>query len=270
MLERILVPLDGSLLAERILPELRRLLRGKDPEIVLVRAAVPPPVETSMMLLDGLQKAAREYLEAVRKRLAKDGLHVRAVVRPGSPVDVILDVAEEEKSTLLALATHGETGLKRLLAGSTAEALLRRSPIPAFVVRPFGSADEGPVESRPIRGILLPVEEVERSLSLLSPVTELAREFGSRVFILKVGPPEKKDVRSGVLGVRLRTAGIDVLDLGGLGEPVDEILETARHYPVDLIAMATHGRNGISRLVEGSVTESVLRKAMCPLLVVRA
>lgn len=283
----ILLPLDGSPLAERVLPEVRRLALRKECEIILVRAVVPPPVENSIMALDAMLSAAREYLLDVRDRLAREGFRVRAVIRPGSAVGVILEVAEEENATLLALATHGETGLKRLLVGSVAEDLLRRSPIPMYVIRPFWSVELLPSpkdrpELRAIRNILLPLDESDRSLVLLPFITEFARQFDSRVVLLRAQSDKARSEAEGVeqdaeddavlrvFARRFERKGIKTLSIAGTGKPVDEILEVARHHEIDLIAMATHGRTGISRLVEGSVTEAVLRKSTCPLFVVRA
>lgn len=287
MIKRILVPLDGSTLSERILPQVRRLLYREDSEVILVHAVVPPLVETSMMVLDTMLAAARERILGIQDRLSQQGVRVRSIVQPGDAESVILEAAEEQQATLMALATHGETGLKRLLLGSVAENLLRRTPIPVLVVRPFLSVDLLPSqvekpELQPIRSILLPLDEEDHSLAVLPAVTELARLFGSRVILLRVRPSqvrneverEERRMRDEgdlqVCSQRLGRKGIETLSLIGQGKAVDEILKTARHYDVDLIAMATHGRTGIARLLEGSVTEEVLRKSTCPLLVARA
>jgi len=83
MIDRILVPLDGSRVAEQILPHLRRLLHRQDAEVVLVRAAVPPPMENGMLIADVLLAAAREYLAEMQDRLRDQGARVRAIVRVG-------------------------------------------------------------------------------------------------------------------------------------------------------------------------------------------
>ena len=198
MIDRIVVPLDGSRVAEQILPHLRRLLFRHDSEVILVRAAVVPPVESSVMLMaDALLAGARDYLMKVQDRLVEQGARVKSVARLGSPVGVILDVAREERATMLALATHGETGLKRLLVGSVAEALLKKSPVPVFVVRPFWSYELLPRrvdmdEHRPIRKILFSLDESDDAKDPLSPLVELAELFGASVVLLKVRPPENR------------------------------------------------------------------------------
>src|SRR5258706_3606737 len=106
MLDRIVVPLDGSLASEQILPHLRRLLFRHDSEILLVRAAVPPISETGVVSLamDDLIGAAKNYLQEMQDRLEQQGARVRSIVRAGSAVGVILDVTDEEKATMVAMA----------------------------------------------------------------------------------------------------------------------------------------------------------------------
>src|SRR6185295_17616716 len=111
MLERIIVALDGSLTAEAVLPHVRRILHRQDAEIILVRAVVPAPVENTILIADAAMGAARSYLTGVQERLEREGVRVSSEVRTGSAVGVILDVVEDRKATMIAMATHGATGL---------------------------------------------------------------------------------------------------------------------------------------------------------------
>jgi nucleotide-binding universal stress UspA family protein len=283
MIERIIVPLDGSLTAEAILPQVRRILHRHDSELILVRAVVPVPAENSILVTDAGTQGAREYLHGVEERLDRQGVRVRSEVRVGSPIGVILDVAEDRKATMIAMATHGATGLKRILLGSVAEALLRKSPVPVLAVRPFWTSDEPPsddAERRPLRTLLVPVDGSDLSSVVVPAALELAGLFEPRVVLLRVldarkksvGAGEAEEAKSHLAGVArpFERKGIDTLRLVEKGDPVEEILKTARFHEADLIAMTTHGRSGIGRLVTGSVTEQVLRRAPVPLLVVRA
>ncbi|MBI3856551.1 MAG: universal stress protein [Planctomycetes bacterium] len=283
MIERIVVPLDGSLTAEAILPQVRRVLYRNDSEIILVRAVVPPPVEQSAMIAEAELGAAREYLVGQLERLEKSGVRVKQVARIGSPVGVILDVVEEQKATLIALATHGSTGLKRLLFGSVAEGVLRKSPVPVLLLRPFWSYELAPTgrpEQRPLRNILLPVDGSDIALQGLSGLVEVADLFESRIVLLRVlEDKKKKPVTSddkaeaakqlGAIAKSIEKKGVETLSLVEKGDPVKQILDAVRFHEIDLVAMTTHGRSGLSRAVTGSVTEEVLRKATVPLLVTR-
>jgi nucleotide-binding universal stress UspA family protein len=283
MIERIVVPLDGSMTAEAVLPQVRRLLYRNDSEVILVRAVVPPPAENSMMVAEAGLGAAREYLMGKKEALESAGARVKAVVRIGTPVGVLLEVAEEEKATLIALATHGATGLARLLMGSVAEAILRKTEIPVLAVRPFWSYDlvpKGGTEFNPIRNILYTVDGSDRSADALPGVLELAELFESRIVLLRVLEPKKgkpapqqecEDAEAQLkrLAKMIEKKGVETLRLLEAGDPVEQILKAVKTQDIDLLALTTHGRGGISRAILGSVTEEVLRQAPVPLLVTR-
>src|ERR1051326_3073269 len=283
MLNRILVPLDGSVTAEAILPHVRRLLYRHDSEVILVRAVDPPVSEGQISIIDTTLGAAREYIAGKKERLEKDGVRVKSIVRMGPAAGTILEVAEEEDATLIALATHGRTGVKRALFGSVAEIVLRKSPVPALAVRPFWSYEllpPGKTEIEPVRNILVPTDGSPRAMAALWPAIEMARLFEARLVFLRVLVPAKngdKPVDEAAAKASLKefaeaaeAEGVSTLTVLEKGEAAKAIIDNARFYGCDLIAMATHGRSGISRLVVGSVTEQVLREATLPLLVVRA
>ena len=284
MIERIVVPLDGSMTAEAILPQVRRVLYRNDSEIILVRALPTPLVEEAAVLAEVQLGAAREYVMGQVEKLQRQGVRVRHVLRMGSPVEVILDVVESEKATLIALATHGKTGLQRFLLGSVAEALLRRSPVPVLLVRPFWSYDLTPpkgAELRPVRSILLPVDGSGLARQALPGLLEFASLFEARIVLLRilagadsrvVEAPENSKARAELedLAQAIEKRGVETLRLLGTGDPVPRILETVREQSIDVIAMTTHGRRGLSRMKHGSLTEEVLRKAEVPLLVTRS
>ena len=189
MIERIVVPLDGSLTAEAVLPQVRRLLYRHDSEVILVRAVNPPMVENAIVAAEAELATAREYLLGQLERLEKAGVRAKYVVRIGSPAGVILDVAAEHRATMIALATHGATGLKRLLFGSVAEAVVRKSPVPVLLVRPFWSYELiAPVrtEHAPVRNMLLAVDGSDLALEALPGVIEIADLFEARVVLLRV------------------------------------------------------------------------------------
>jgi len=282
MLERIIVPLDGSLTAEAVLPHVRRILRRQDSEIILVRAVVPAPVENTMLIADAAMGAARSYVAGIQERLEREGVRVSSEVRAGTAVGVILDVAEDRKATMIAMATHGATGLKRILLGSVAEVVLRKSPVPVLVLRPFWTSEEAPheeMEGVPIRNLLVPVDGSDLAELAVPAALELARLFEARAILLRVLDEDREDTAAEIreaeehLDAISRTferRGIDTFTIVQKGDAVDEILDAARFHHADLIVMTTHGRSGLSRLVTGSVTEQVLRRATVPLLVVRA
>jgi nucleotide-binding universal stress UspA family protein len=139
---RLLVPLDGSAIAEGVLPFVRRLANPGATTIVVLQAvalmpiaAVDAPAPAVLDAEERTREEARRYVEGVAARLGSDGYQADALVRDGDPSTVILDLVRELNVDLIAMTTHGRTGLRRLVFGSVAERVLRDSPVPVFVVR---------------------------------------------------------------------------------------------------------------------------------------
>lgn len=275
MIEKIVVPLDGSVTAEAVLPHVRRLLRLEDAEVVFVRAENPAPVENYVPVAEAALAAAREYGAGIRERFEKDGAKAKAVARLGAPASVILEVIREEKASLVAMATHGRTGLRRLLFGSVAEQLLRKSPVPVLAVRPFWSYELARPD-RGIRNILVPLDGSGTSRAILPRVAAFARLFGARAILLHALDPKRPGERAAMsdylqeAAAELRKSRVDSTTVLEEGPPAKMIQAAARAHDADLVAMTTHGRSGVSRVLTGSVTEEVLRGIQVPLLTVRA
>lgn len=142
MYKRALIPLDGSPVAETILPFILDIAGPLDIEVVLLRVLppVPPmPVEGSTPVLiddEGTRRTdAEEYLAPLAVDLRNKGVRVETLVRPGIPATQIVEAARSAKADLIAMTTHGRSGIRRLMFGSVAEAVLRHSDIPVFLLR---------------------------------------------------------------------------------------------------------------------------------------
>jgi nucleotide-binding universal stress UspA family protein len=279
MLERILVPLDGSQVAEAILTQVRHILVHKAAEVILLRVlTIPPVTETDAgPPTELLVTQATKYVRGLARILGSQGVRVRSRVVEGRAAEGILDIAKEERATLIALATHGRSGLARWVLGSVAEKVVRASPVPVLVVRSFKGTGKGavPVGSGNlfVKKILVPLESTRASMDIVPAVVELAQVFGSQVLLLNVcegsacAVPVPQVTRA---FDRLRESGITVEPLMRQGDAAVEILEACRQEGADLIAMTTHGHTGVSRWMLGSVAEKVLRASPVPLLIVRA
>jgi len=166
---KVLVPLDGSGFSRQALTYLRELLIPRDFAVLLLRVAgvpegvtSPPPKPLALdawllnqgeleadhpifqsQVWDGLKAELYADLEGDVRALTDAGFSVETVVRFGDPADEIVAVAESEDVHLVVMATHGRSGLGRLLMGSVAEAVLRRVSVPVMMVRPrLAGADE--------------------------------------------------------------------------------------------------------------------------------
>ncbi len=273
MFVRILVPVDGSPLAEAVLEHLEPLVARTQAELLLVRAYMLPPVDVSYAALMAQMRADTERdMTALVARLKSRGLNARGVVREGFAADTILRVAEEEGASIIAMTTHGRSGLPHFVLGSVTEKVARASPVPVLIVRSFVGA--APARRDAIRRILLPVDGSDTSLQVVPAVAALAKALDATVVVLNVlepGPanaaasPQIKEAYA-----RLQAAHVRVEPALHQGDPASEILNACAGLDAHLIAMTTHGRSGLTRWALGSVTEKVLRAATVPLLVVRA
>jgi len=142
MYNRALVPLDGSPVAETILPFVLAIAGPLDMEVALLRVLQPVPpfvIEGSRHIVVEDEEARRvdaeEYLAPLAVELRGKGVRVETRVRRGAPATEILAAARETEADLIAMTTHGRSGLGRLMFGSVAEAVLRHSDVPVFLFR---------------------------------------------------------------------------------------------------------------------------------------
>lgn len=142
MYKRVVVTLDGSPLAEGVLPFIVQIAGPLDLEIVLLRVVeprTPSVVEGTRIVevedVEARMAEAKAYLERVAADLQDRGVRTRIEVRRGMPVDEIVAGAKEVDADLIAMTTHGRGGLGRLLFGSVADAVLRRAHLPVFLMR---------------------------------------------------------------------------------------------------------------------------------------
>lgn len=143
MFTNIVVPLDGSELAETALPHVTALASALDAEVVVLQAfpGVTETMSGTFVATDIARAAVREdheratkYLEGVASRLRQEGIRVRVLVVEGPAASSIINNAGE--SSLIAMTTHGRSGLKRTLMGSVADEIIRHSKVPVLILRP--------------------------------------------------------------------------------------------------------------------------------------
>lgn len=140
--KRVLVALDGSTASESVLRFLMEIAGPLDMTVMLLHVLEPIPPQvleaTPHVVLDDVEarrQEAEEYLAPVAAALRAQGVDTSWAIRRGQPADEILAAAKESSANLIAMATHGRTGLGRLLFGSVTEAVLRHAPMPVFLIR---------------------------------------------------------------------------------------------------------------------------------------
>jgi nucleotide-binding universal stress UspA family protein len=290
----LLVPLDGSELAERALPYAVRLAAERGGRLVLTRAALAPPpsgLDWERQQLTVMDEATA-YLADVSQKVAT---RVPVTTAPlyGHAADAILAAAEQMSADSIVMATHGRTGLAHLLHGSVAEAVLTRSPVPVFVVyaRP-GEAAAPPFDSASAR-ILVPLDGSAFAEAALPAALEIVGAAGELVLCSVAAAPDhvERDQQGRVRAYldqqeeAVRREALDYLhqveaqlkqqrpDLQvtldvRIGDPAPGIAMAEIALAADLVVMATHGRTGIRRAVLGSVAGAVLTTGSVPVLLV--
>jgi nucleotide-binding universal stress UspA family protein len=143
MYKRMLIPLDGSELAEAILPFAEQVASPLNAEVILVRVVEAVSAAEAIALAGVVapdtfavrEMEAKRYLHDVERRLSKKGLRARTRIALGPPAAAILGAVQTSAADLVAMTTHGRSGLGRALFGSVAESVLRASPVPVLVIR---------------------------------------------------------------------------------------------------------------------------------------
>jgi nucleotide-binding universal stress UspA family protein len=298
MFKKILVPLDGSKLAERALHSAITLAQHAGGEVILLSI----PVLKHLFVVDGAaygmllpndslvnsRKELTEYLEAVKEKLPYNDFALHTRVVDGDEASVIVETAVTENVDLIIMSTHGYSGLTRWMLGSVTEKVLRSTPCPVMAVR----------SGAPIANILITLDGSELAEHSLSPGLEMARLVDGKATLLRVehglGPhistfgqfhqpiPETlaneddftrqlyqaaKVYLQNLVDKHKRT-GLSIEKAVIFAPAANGILDFAEDQAIDLIVMTTHGRTGLAHWVYGSVTEKVMRGAHCAVLII--
>jgi nucleotide-binding universal stress UspA family protein len=296
MYSKILIPLDGSSTSEKVLPFARILAHTlKLPvellEVVDISAATAHVAADKARYLDTIiaegERASREHLAEVAASFA--GVHVSCRVERSRPADAIIARAEAEPGTLIAMATHGRSGINRWIMGSVAEKVLRGSTNPLLLVRAREEASTGRAVN--LKSIVVPLDGSGLAESVLPTVAEIAQRldveivlcrayelaastyYGSEDYlpkydeILRELKVEVEEYLQNKI-TELKACGVTKASWVALeGAGAEESVRYAKGHPDGLVAMSTHGRSGVTRWTLGSVTEKVVRHSNQPVLV---
>lgn len=270
MLKRILVPLDGSAVADRSLDRTLPLLVQEDTEVTLL--AVESLFDTKRAH-EGAEPL-RAHLEKQRDRLSREGGRALVQVIEGEDAaEEILRFAAELGPSLIVLSAHGHTGNVRSLRGSIAERILRRTEHPLLLVNTLSEAGD----RHGFRRVLVPLDGTETSAKVLPMVASIARICGAEVLLLHVVEDRKTGDRTTKAEHQLSLQNrhgkeLDRLPLRTItveGKPAQAILDAVEREKPDMVAMTTHGQGKSGKWVFGSVAEQVLGHCPAPLLVYR-
>ena len=301
MATRMLVPLDGSELAEQALPCASMLASGMGADLVLLRAVSVPPEEQELLTRAevrpetpsaSLETEAAGYLQRVASRLHDVGVRAELVVRSGPAAETIVDYVKQGGIKQIVMATHGYGGISRWIHGSVAERVLQTATVPILLIRAQKEVPDVAHKPAQCRRILVPLDASALAEQVLPPVTAVAKALCAEVILFRVltlftsvsltgewhMPLEnvveiaRQDAQQYLARVAedLQAQGIAVSIDFQIGAVANAIIDYADMNSIDLTAMCTHGRTGLARWALGSVADRVLRAGSTPLLLVRA
>lgn len=297
MFKRLLVPLDGSRLAESALPTAAYLavrLRASVTLIHIIERNAPQEIHGDRHLTG--KEEAMAYLQEVAQRAFPPSVQVDIHVHRVEVSDVarsIVDHTDEFDPDLIVMCTHGESGLRDRLVGSIAQQVIASGETPVLLIQPD---EQGRADADPIRRILVAMDgKDEHERGLEESVTSLAEATGARLHLLTVIETlSTLGVRETATAMMLPAATRAMLDMAeesacehlqthadaweakGIpvttevlrGDPATQIAEEAKGSNDDLIVLGTHGRTGLDAFWSGSVAPKVLGMTKIPLLII--
>ncbi len=246
----------------------------------------------TLQVLKRESEVAAEYLATVENDVSGGDQKVTTQVLDGDAAEAVLAAVDEAGADLIAISTHGRSGLARWLFGSVATHILERAPVPLLVLHPKEGEDRG-APGPVVKKILVPLDGSDVAMTILPVIEAFAKTMGaSLVLYHSVAPlsayPGFEAAGAAALGdaveemqkqareILARAAegvtslGVEVTTVVSLGAAVDGTLQAVDELDVDLIAIATNGRSGLGRVVLGSVADGVIRRsADVPCLVIR-
>ena len=300
-LQRILVPVDGSNYSDKAVSLAMRLAREHGAEIMFCNAIDYAGIasETAMAgavdlagTFASLDDGAKELLLSASARALAASCRCKAYRLEGRAAAAIVTFAIEAEVDAIVMGTRGLGGLPHLLLGSTAEGVLRTATVPVFVVH--ANSRLAPAEATTaFTTIAVAIDDSEPSDAASAYAVELAAGTGSKLLftsvidaealhdqMLRYGPnaaairSEWESEASALVDIAARqaaAAGVkSTQTVVAFGNPSEEILASADRANADLLAIGTHGRRGLRRLLIGSVAENVVRRGSIPIVVVRS
>lgn len=292
-LKRIMVPLDGSHLAEAVMPiavSLAECLGARLTLLHIIEERPPAKVHGEPHLAS--EKEACDYLEGLARRYgdrAEIEQHVHTVGE-SNVAQSIADHAGELQADMIALCTHGGSGFRRMVWGSIAQLVLKRVGVPVLIVRP-GVPMTGHVAS-----VLVPLDATPNAEGALDLATTFAESCGAAIHLMNVVPTVETVTGDRLAAARLTPIStaealkveetyaqdylsrmMSTLQARGLnvdatvfrGEVGPSIARAVQQFEADIVIIATHGRAGLDAMYTGSVGQTIMARATRPILLVK-
>lgn len=299
MFDPVLVPLDGSLLAECVLPHVVAIARAFNAKVILLRVLDKNQASEKAQLFDLLnwqinKTGAKLYLEKISTRLQKSGLRVETAILEGLVAESITEYALSRGTKLVILSSHGRSGLSQWGISSITHKINISAPASVLIIRAHQPATSKPVDWQYTR-ILVPLDGSRRAENVLPMVAVLARFHKSQIHIVHVVktpemarqmPLSREDVElSDRIVARNREEAIHYLDQVRLYSPLDgmdiqthlltsdnaaaALHELVEKESIDMVALSAHGYSGNNQWPYGSMANNFILYSKAPLLIVQ-
>lgn len=286
-----LIPLDGTPLAEQALSAMPLLKSLGFDQIRLVSvgeiAWQEPSGTVSKELSESIERSRSLYDSYLKERVARVeafGFKASHASRVGRAAEEILDEAEKVNADLIAIATHGRSGVARVRLGSVADQVVRRAEIPTLV---FGPNVEVKLDPFEIRRVLVPLDGSQTGEQALPLARYVAERVGAGLDLVRVvSIPTMSIEPAGGYSVDLVEAmqesariylermaneletSASVRTFAIMGSVADDLLQYMQENAIDLVVMTSHGRGGVVRWLLGSIADRMLH-GPAPVLIVR-
>jgi nucleotide-binding universal stress UspA family protein len=289
--QHILVPLDGSELAERALQPALAIAKAMSARLVLFRVvpqltllAADPQLYEEMGRMSA--EETETYLRAVRAALPPTDVRVETVSELGAPADAIVNYVAAHGVDLIVMSSHGHTGVRRWIHGSVAERVLHEAPCATIIICAANTVD-----FLQYKRLMVPLDGSALAEQALAPASALAEALCTELYLLRVTSPAHVPLETMAMQQvfneiehqerneaerylqqqyqKLPNKHLFFDVLVARRSVADTIIDYVQSRQIDLIVMSTHGRTGLDRVMFGSVTEKVLRGACCATLVIR-
>lgn len=288
MFNRILVPLDQSDLSERVLPIAQCLAKYFESKVDLIYVVATDGETLPEEVFAHARDEGEAYLKGIVDSWPPEHKpnELNADVLAGYPASEIIEQAESQEDTLILMATHGYSGVQRLLLGSVAGKVVQATTTPVLLV-PAGATNPkgGLVE---FERLIIPLDGSELAETVLPYAINLCKTLDMELILVRSYHPNFpgstirmhdvtkivhdsaenyiKDMAEKLKNEGLKNVTYEVLK----GLPAEQITDFAIETPNSVTALCTHGRHGISRWVLGSVTNAVIHCSKEPVLVIRS
>ena len=299
MFDPVMVPLDGSLLAECVLQHVVAIARAFDAKVILLRVLDKKQASEKAQLFDLVnwqinKTGAKLYLEKISARLQKSGLRIETAVLEGLVAESITEHAQNQGSKLIILSSHGRSGLSQWGISSVTQKIIFSAPTSVLIIRARQPATNDTLDQQYTR-VMVPLDGSRRAENVLPMITHLARFHRSQVHIVHVVktpemarqmPLEREDIElSERIVARNREEAIRYLDQVRLNSPLEGIdvqtrlltsdnaaaalHELAGKENIDMVALSAHGYSGYNQWPYGSMVNNFILYSKVPLLIVQ-